>query len=63
MFVNIHSTDVMTICTRFDICSSGKVKSGDGYPNRVASFGIELIYLYENLNTQLVLNCMDFRDL
>ena len=40
IFVYIHCTHVMTICTRFDICSSGKVKLGEGYPNRVASFGL-----------------------
>ena len=39
MFVYIHSTHVMAICNRFDICSSGKMKSIEGYPNRVASFG------------------------
>ena len=39
MFVYIHSTHVMTICNRFDICSSGKVKAGEGYPNKVAIFG------------------------
>ena len=38
MLVYIHSTHVMTICTRFDICSSGKVKSGEGYPNSGPSF-------------------------
>ena len=30
MFVYIFYTHVMTLCTRFDICSSGKVKSGEG---------------------------------
>ena len=45
MFVNSHSTHVMTICTRFDICSSGKVKSGEGYLNRVASFEQNRAYM------------------
>ena len=35
----------MTISTRFDICSSGKVKSDERYPNRVASFGPNGAYM------------------
>ena len=45
MFVYIHSTYVMTVCTRFDICSSAKVKSGEGYPNRVASVWLNTAYM------------------
>ena len=29
----------------FDICSSGKVNSGEGYPNRVASFVLNRAYM------------------
>ena len=35
MFVYILSTHVILLCTRFDICSSDKVNSGEMYPNRV----------------------------
>ena len=34
-----------TICTRFDICSSGKLKSGEEYPNRDAQFGLNNAYI------------------
>ena len=44
-FVCIFSAHVMTLCTRFDICSSGKVKSGEGLPNRVAGFGLNRAYM------------------
>ena len=44
-FVFIHSTQVMTICTRFDNCSFGKVKSGEWYQNKVASFGLNRAYM------------------
>ena len=30
MFMYIYSTHVMSLCTRFDICSSGKVNSDGG---------------------------------
>ena len=30
MFVYIYSSHVMTVCTRLDICSSSKVKAGEG---------------------------------
>ena len=53
MFIYIHSTNVMKISTRFDICYSGKVKSGEGYRNRVASFAKKS--LYENSKSLLVL--------
>ena len=40
-YVCLHNTlHVMTIWTRFDICWSEKVKSGEGYPSRLASFGL-----------------------
>ena len=34
----------MALCTQYDICSTGKVKSGEGYPNRHASFGLNRGY-------------------
>ena len=40
MFVYMFSTHVITLCTWFDIYSSGKVNSGEKYPNRVVSFGL-----------------------
>ena len=40
MFVYIFSTHVITLCTRFNICLSGKVNSGERYPNRVVSSGL-----------------------
>ena len=45
MFVYIFSTHVITLFTRFDICSSGKVNSGKRYPNRVVSFGLNRAYI------------------
>ena len=45
MFAYLFSTHVMTLCTRFDICSSGKVKSGEGYPNRVSFFALNSAYM------------------
>ena len=36
---------MMAICSRFDICSSGKVKLCEGYPNRVANFGLNRAYM------------------
>ena len=33
------------LCTRFDICSPGRVKSGEGHPNRVASVGLNRAYM------------------
>ena len=45
MFVYIFSTHVIKLCTRFHICSSGKVNSGEMYPNRVVSFGINRAYM------------------
>ena len=45
MFVYIFSTHVITLCTRFDICSSVKVNSGERYPNRVVSFGLNRAYI------------------
>ena len=39
------NTHVITLCTRFDICSSGKVNSGERYPNRVVSFGLNRAYM------------------
>ena len=45
MFVYIFSTHVITLCIRFDICSSGKVNSGERYPNRVVSFGLNRAYM------------------
>ena len=55
MFVYIHLTHMMTICTRFDICSSRKVKSVKGYPNRVGSFRLKAIlqlFIYKALYDQ-----------
>ena len=45
MFIYIFSTHVITLCTRFDICSSGKVNSGERYPNRVVSLGLNSAYM------------------
>ena len=45
IFVYTFSTHVITLCTRFDICSSGKVNSGERYPNRVVSFGLNRAYM------------------
>ena len=45
MFVYIFSTHVITLCTRFDICSSGKVNSGERYLNRVVSLGLNIAYM------------------
>ena len=45
MFVYIFSTHVITLCTRFDICSSGKVNSGERYPYRVVSLGLNRAYM------------------
>ena len=44
-FAYIFSTHVITLCTRFDICSSGKVNSSERYPNRVVSFGLNIAYM------------------
>ena len=40
-----YSTHMMAICTRLDICSSGKVKLCEVYPNRVANFGLNRAYM------------------
>ena len=40
-----YSTHLIIWCTRFDICSSGKVKSGEEYPNRVTRFGLNRAYM------------------
>ena len=45
MFVYIFSTHVITLCTRFDNCSSGKVNLGERYPNRVGSFGLNRAFM------------------
>ena len=45
MFVYIFSTHVITLCTRFDMCSSGKVNSGERYPNRVVRLGLNRAYM------------------
>ena len=44
VYIHVHSTHVVTMCTRFDICSSGNVKSDEGYPNRVGSIGLNRAY-------------------
>ena len=45
MFVYKFSTHVITLCTQFDICSSGNMNSGERYPNRVVSFGLNRAYM------------------
>ena len=45
MFVYIFSTHVITLCTRFNICLSGKVNSGERYLNRVVGFGLNRAYM------------------
>ena len=35
----------ITNSTRFNICSSGEVNSGERYPNRVVSFGLNRAYI------------------
>ena len=53
MFVYIFSTHMMALCTRFDICPSGKMESDQGTQTELHVLG--LIELIENPNTQLVL--------
>ena len=60
----------MTICTRFDICSSDKVNSGEMCPNRVVSFGLNRAKVkceHPTRVVQITLNIldisMDFGDL
>ena len=45
MFVNIYSTHLIALCTRIDICTSGKVKSGEGYQYKIAGYRRNRAYI------------------
>ena len=44
----------MTLCKRFDIRSSGKVKSDEGYSNRVTNLGYNELILKSEHPTNVV---------
>ena len=60
MFVYRFSTHVITLCTRFDICSSCKVNSGERYPNRVVSFGLNRAYMKIRTPNSCCTDTLDF---
>ena len=45
VFIFLQNFNVMTLCTWFDICSSGKVNSAERYQNRVARFELNRAYM------------------